>query len=108
MIAKRVIKDSILIKITFLFCKQFAAHPFGVQQETVVEDERLSLPLRQLDFDTRAVNLLENKGIVTMGDLAKKTKDEIKDIHGFGEKSLEKVIQYMQELGYDLTVKNRG
>ncbi len=99
--------SSILIEQFQLF-QRFAAHPFGVQQEAPVEDERLSLPLRQLDFDTRAVNLLENKGIVTLGDLTKKTKDEIKDIHGFGEKSLEKVIQYLNELGYDLTVKNRG
>lgn len=92
----------------FQIFHQFAAHPFGVQEQVPVEDEKLSMPLRSLDFDTRAVNLLENKGIVTLGDLAKKTKDEIKDIHGFGEKSLEKVIQYLNELGYDLTVKNRG
>ena len=99
--------SSILMEQLQMF-QQFAAHPFGIQQEPTVVDERLNLPLRQLDFDTRACNLLETKGVVTLGDLTKKTKDEIKDIHGFGEKSLEKVIQYLNELGYDLTVKNRG
>lgn len=99
--------SSILIEQLHLF-QQFAAHPFGIQQETVLVDEKLNMPLRQLEFDTRACNLLESKGIATLGDLTKKTKDEVKDIHGFGEKSLEKVIQYLNELGYDLTVKNRG
>jgi len=99
--------SSILIEQLHMF-QQFAAHPFGVQQELEVVDEKLAMPLRQLGFDTRACNLLENKGVVTLGDLTKKTKDEVKDIHGFGEKSLEKVIQYLNEMGYELTVKHRG
>lgn len=98
---------SVLVKQFGLF-QQFSAHPFGLAEEISEVDERLNLPLRQLDFDTRACNLLESKGIITLGDLTKKTKEEIRDIHGFGEKSLEKVIQYLHELGYELAVKHRG
>ncbi len=88
--------------------QQFAAHPFGVQEEQVEVDEKLEMGLRDLGFDTRACNLLENKGITTLGELLKKSREEVKDIHGFGEKSLEKVVQHVQDLGYELPVKVRG
>lgn len=98
---------SILIDQLRLF-QQFAAHPFGLQEEAEQRDEKLEMSLRDLGFDTRSCNLLESKGITTLGQLLEKTREEIKDIHGFGDKSLEKVVQQVHELGYELATKVRG
>ncbi|MBI1743516.1 DNA-directed RNA polymerase subunit alpha [Candidatus Acetothermia bacterium] len=63
---------------------------------------QLTMKLEDLGFDKRACNLLEQKGITTLGDLLKKSREELADIHGFGDKTLDKVIIQLQEMGYEL------
>lgn len=76
--------------------------PIGATESTAVEPEELNKRLEELDFDKRACNLLENKGVITLKDLLQKSREELKDIHGFGEKTLQKVIERVEELGYQL------
>ncbi len=76
--------------------------PVGAAESAVVEPEELSKRLEELDFDKRACNLLENKGVITLKDLLQKSHEELKDIHGFGDKTLQKVIERVEELGYQL------
>lgn len=76
--------------------------PVGAAESAAVEPEELSKRLEELDFDKRACNLLENKGVITLKDLLQKSREELKDIHGFGEKTLQKVIERVEELGYQL------
>jgi DNA-directed RNA polymerase subunit alpha len=76
--------------------------PVGAAESAVVEPEELNKRLEDLDFDKRACNLLENKGVITLKDLLQKSREELKDIHGFGEKTLQKVIERVEELGYQL------
>jgi DNA-directed RNA polymerase subunit alpha len=66
------------------------------------EPPELHLRLDELGFDQRACNLLEKKGVVTLGDLLKKTFEELSDIHGLGDKTLEKVILQLREMGHTL------
>jgi len=80
---------------------EFAAHPLG-EPEEIEEPEELNMPLTKLDFDHRACNLLEGKGVITLKDLLQKTREEISDIHGFGEKTMEKLERRLAELGYSL------
>ena len=65
-------------------------------------------PLSELGFDVRICNLLREAGIVTLGDLLGKTREEISDIHGFGEKTLAKLEQRLEELGYKLRSEKEG
>ena len=77
----------------------------GEEAEAAAEEElpeELSRPLAELDFDVRAVNLLREAGIVTLKDLLSHTREELLDIHGFGEKTLEKVEARLKEMGYRL------
>jgi DNA-directed RNA polymerase subunit alpha len=76
--------------------------PLGAAEPVPTEPEVLSKRLEELQFDKRACNLLETKGIVTLKDLLQKSKEELRDIHGFGEKTLQKVIERVEELGYQL------
>lgn len=78
------------------------ALPVGAAEPVQSEPEELNKRLEELDFDKRACNLLETKGVITLKDLLQKTKEELKDIHGFGDKTLQKVIERVEELGYQL------
>ncbi len=78
------------------------ALPVGAAEPVPSEPEELSKRLEELGFDKRACNLLETKGVITLKDLLQKTKEELKDIHGFGDKTLQKVIERVEELGYQL------
>lgn len=84
----------------FQIFHDFATHPEG--RVEIEEPAELSMTLTKLEFDHRACNLLEARGVITLKDLLQKTREEISDIHGFGEKTLEKVERRLAELGYSL------
>ncbi|HDC92147.1 MAG TPA: DNA-directed RNA polymerase subunit alpha [Candidatus Acetothermia bacterium] len=85
---------------------------FGRMTQGVVEEaeeapaeelpEELEKPLTELGFVARACNLLKEAGVITLKDLLSRTKEELLDIHGFGEKTLDKVEARLKELGYRL------
>ena len=91
--------SQILIEHLRLFQEVGRAAPEVEEEE---EPEELNYPLLKLDFDRRACNLLESKGVITLRDLLQKSREELLDIHGFGEKTLDKVEQRLAELGYSL------
>jgi len=84
----------------------FAKHPFGLTKEEAAGEEEeegeLAIPLSELGIDPRACNLLREAEIVTLGDLLSRPREELLDIHGFGTKTLTKVEERLQELGYRL------
>ncbi len=91
----------------------FADHPFGLTEEEAAaaggegkEQGDMAIPLAELDIDQRACNLLREAEIVTLGDLLSRPREELLDIHGFGEKTLTKVEERLRELGY--TLKEEG
>lgn len=84
-----------------------AAVDIGTKAASVEPDEYLR-PLSELGFDVRVCNLLREAGVVTLGDLLAKTREEITDIHGLGEKTLAKLEQRLQELGHRLRSEKEG
>ena len=83
----------------------FAEHPYGLAPDKGGEDEEedeLAIPLRELEIDQRACNLLQEAEINTLADLLSKPREELLDIHGFGGKTLSKVEDRLKELGYSL------
>ncbi|MCS6936743.1 MAG: DNA-directed RNA polymerase subunit alpha [Candidatus Bipolaricaulota bacterium] len=82
--------------------------PMGTAEPVAVEPEELSKSLEELNFDKRACNLLAAKGVLTLKDLLQKTHEELKDIHGFGDKTLQKVLEHLEELGYKLKESKRS
>jgi len=61
--------------------------------ETVIED---------LDFSVRTYNCLKRAGINTIGDLVARTEEDMMKVRNLGKKSLEEVIQKLEELGLSL------
>ncbi len=77
------------------------AAPEEPEAEEEIPEELLQ-PLAELGFEARACNLLREEGIVTLGDLLARSREELLDIHGFGDKTLKRLEEQLAQLGYTL------
>jgi DNA-directed RNA polymerase subunit alpha len=64
----------------------------------------LELPIEELDLSERPRNCLKRARVDTIGQLVQKTEDDLLAITNFGSKSLEEVIQKLDERGLSLRV----
>jgi DNA-directed RNA polymerase subunit alpha len=65
----------------------------------------LELPIEELDLSERPRNCLKRARVDTIGQLVQKTEDDLLAITNFGSKSLEEVLQKLDERGLALRVK---
>ena len=90
----------------FKLFESLPQHPFGelesFEEEEDETPEEYEKTLEELGFNQRACNLLREKGVETLEDLIEKTSTELLDIHGFGKKTLQKVENNLEDLGYYL------
>lgn len=63
---------------------------------------RLETPVQSLHLSVRSFNALNSVGIITTADLVAKTPSQLLDIKNFGKRSLDEVLQKLQELGLSL------
>ncbi|HEX4978875.1 MAG TPA: DNA-directed RNA polymerase subunit alpha [Acidimicrobiales bacterium] len=66
----------------------------------------LDLPIEDLDLSERPRNCLKRAQVNTIGELVDKTEDDLLAITNFGQKSLDEVIQKLDERG--LGLRRRG
>jgi DNA-directed RNA polymerase subunit alpha len=58
----------------------------------------LDRPIEDLaELSVRSVNSLKKENIITLGDLVRRTEDQMLDIDNFGVKSLEEIRQFLSE-----------
>jgi len=65
----------------------------------------LDLPIEDLDLSERPRNCLKRAQVNTIGELCEKTVDDLLAITNFGQKSLDEVIQKLDERGLSLRTK---
>jgi DNA-directed RNA polymerase subunit alpha len=65
----------------------------------------LELPIEELDLSERPRNCLKRARVDTIGQLVQKSEDDLLAITNFGSKSLEEVLQKLDERGLALRVK---
>jgi DNA-directed RNA polymerase subunit alpha len=65
----------------------------------------LDLPIEDLDLSERPRNCLKRAQVNTVGELLEKTEDDLLAITNFGQKSLDEVIQKLDERGLSLRTK---
>jgi len=65
----------------------------------------LELPIEELDLSERPRNCLKRARVDTIGQLVQKTEDDLLAITNFGSKSLDEVLQKLDERGLSLRVK---
>ena len=66
----------------------------------------LDLPIEDLDLSERPRNCLKRAQVNSVGELVQKTEDDLLAITNFGQKSLDEVIQKLDERGLQLRTKD--
>src|SRR3954454_7966914 len=66
----------------------------------------LDLPIEDLDLSERPRNCLKRAQVNTVGELLLKTEDDLLAITNFGQKSLDEVIQKLDERGLSLRTRD--
>ena len=86
-----------------------SAQPRGLELGEVASQASSSpdmeLPIEELDLSERPRNCLKRARVDTIGQLIQKTEDDLLAITNFGSKSLEEVLQKLDERGLSLRVK---
>ncbi len=81
-----------------------AANDFEVMNEAPVEskDKINDMPIEELELSVRSYNCLKRAGIGTVKELCNKTSDDMMKVRNLGRKSLEEVLQKLNDLGLSL------
>ena len=66
----------------------------------------LDLPIEDLDLSERPRNCLKRAQVNTVGELLRKSEDDLLAITNFGQKSLDEVIEKLDERGLSLRAKD--
>ncbi len=102
--AAKIAKDHFTIFINF------DESEAGGDDEVDEDEERiralLDTPVEELELSVRSSNCLRNANIRTIGDLTKKTEEEITKTRNFGKKSLQEIRDKLQARGLDLGMKD--
>lgn len=93
--AAKIAKDHYTIFINF------EEDELGDGEDLEVGDERLRMlldtPVEELELSVRSSNCLRNENIRTLGDLTRRTEDEIAKTRNFGQKSLLEIKERLAE-----------
>ncbi|GHV64745.1 DNA-directed RNA polymerase subunit alpha [Spirochaetia bacterium] len=104
--AAKVAKDHFSVFINF------DENNLGLDEDLDEDDERirqiLNTPVEELELSVRSSNCLKNANIKTIGELTRKTEDDIAKTRNFGKKSLQEIKEKLKEwnLGLGITDVN--
>jgi DNA-directed RNA polymerase subunit alpha len=79
--------------------------PLGELTGTTTGSPDLDLPIEDLDLSERPRNCLKRAQVNTVGELLEKSEDDLLAITNFGQKSLDEVVQKLDERGLSLRTK---
>jgi DNA-directed RNA polymerase subunit alpha len=77
----------------------------GEAESTIVGSPDMALPIEDLDLSERPRNCLKRAQIDTIGQLLEKSEDDLLAVTNFGQKSLDEVIEKLDERGLSLRVR---
>jgi DNA-directed RNA polymerase subunit alpha len=102
--AAKIAKDHFTIFINFDEAE-------ASSDEDIDEDEEriravLDTPVEELELSVRSSNCLRNANIRTIGDLTRKSEEEITKTRNFGKKSLQEIRDKLRARGLDLGMKD--
>ena len=73
-----------------------------VEKDNKDKEKVLEMTIEELDLSVRSFNCLKRAGINTVEDLINKSEDDMMKVRNLCRKSLEEVIQKLNNLGFDL------
>lgn len=98
--AAKIAKDHFSIFINFDESLVSASDEIDETEENV--RKLLNTSVEELELTVRSSNCLKNANIRTIGDLTKKTEEEIAKTRNFGKKSLSEIKEKLKEWGLSL------
>ncbi len=75
------------------------------REKAEIKKEILSLPLEDIGLPQRAINGFKSADINTVGELVKRTREDLKSIRNLGEKTIDEVENILKEHGLRLGMK---
>ena len=98
--AAKIAKDHFSVFVNF------NDNEISVSDELDEDDEKirqfLNRPVEELELTVRSANCLKNANIRTIGELTRKTEDDISKTRNFGKKSLTEIKEKLSELNLSL------
>lgn len=76
------------------------------EKEEEIASRHFDIPIEDVDFSVRTFNCLKKEDINTLGELIQRTEDELLAIRNFGKRSLEEVIEKLEQ--YELQLADAG
>ncbi len=73
-----------------------------VEKEEEQKDKLLEMTIEELDLSVRSYNCLKRAGINTVEELIQRNEEDMMKVRNLGKKSLEEVINKLEELGLSL------
>jgi len=73
-----------------------------VEKAEAQRDKVLEMTIEELDLSVRSFNCLKRAGINTVEDLIERTEDDVMKVRNLGRKSLEEVINKLNDMGLSL------
>jgi len=100
--AAKIAKDHFSVFINF------DENNMGSDDDFDEDDERvrqiLNTPVEELELSVRSSNCLKNANIKTIGELTRKTEDDIAKTRNFGKKSLQEIKEKLKEWNLSLGI----
>jgi DNA-directed RNA polymerase subunit alpha len=100
--AAKIAKDHLSVFINF------DENTFGSDDNFDEDDDRirqiLNTPVEELELSVRSSNCLKNANIKTIGELTRKTEDDIAKTRNFGKKSLQEIKERLKEWNLSLGI----
>lgn len=102
--AAKIAKDHFTIFINFNEDEIAADQDLGDEDELI--RKFLETPVEELELSVRSSNCLKNANIRTIGDLTRRSEDEIVKTRNFGKKSLQEIKERLAEWNLSLGMKD--
>jgi DNA-directed RNA polymerase subunit alpha len=100
--AAKIAKDHFSVFINF------DENNLGIEDDLDEDNERirsiLNTPVEELELSVRSSNCLKNANIKTIGELTRKTEDDIARTRNFGKKSLQEIKEKLKEWNLSLGI----
>ncbi|MDR1031055.1 MAG: DNA-directed RNA polymerase subunit alpha [Treponema sp.] len=100
--AAKILKEYLSVFINF------DENNLGSDEDFDEDDERirqlLNTPVEELELSVRSSNCLKNANIKTIGELTRKTEDDITKTRNFGKKSLQEIKEKLKEWNLSLGI----
>ncbi len=93
--AAKIAKDHFAIFVNFNDKDVIGSDESDEGDESI--QKLLNTPVEELELSVRSSNCLKNANIRTIGELTKKTEDDIAKTRNFGKKSLQEIKEKLQE-----------